>query len=131
MVNTHVLPDSRLHDDSLGSIMVDWDMPDGSKVRIEVVPIYCGNCGKLYGHVPKENTTFVFWLCRKCFEHHGAIAGTYAMPDDEFNQKVAFEMREKFHRDLTDLELFHLAEHGKLGTALENLVKDSPYLVPG
>lgn len=128
-MSMHILPDSRLKE-AKGTVIVNWELTDGSTVRIEVEPIYCANCGKLYGYVPKENTTFAFWLCRKCFEAHGEIAGTYAVPEDEFNQKVQTEMQERFGRDLTDLEIFKLLEQGELGRPLELLIRESPYKVP-
>ena len=45
------------------------------------------------------------------------------------NLAVAYEMRERFGRELTDLELFRKAERGELGTALELLARESPYKV--
>jgi hypothetical protein len=129
--NAHILPDSRLtHHPTFGSQMVDWPMPDGTTVRCECVMVYCANCGKEFGYVPKDNTSFAFWLCAKCFETHGAIAGTYAQPDDEFCKSVQEEMRKKFGRDLTGEELLALQECGKLGKALELLEKESPFPVP-
>lgn len=108
--------------------MVDWTA-FGKTVRIEMVPYYCANCGKKQGYVPKENTSFAMYLCKKCHETLGDIAGTYAMPDDEFCQNVANEMTEKFGRGLTDLELFALMEKGELGRELELLNKESPFKV--
>lgn len=124
-----VLPDSRLQS-AVGCIMADWELPDGRTVRIEVQPIFCGNCGKHYGFVPKENTTFAFWLCRKCYEKYGAVAGTCAVPEDEFNRSVEAEMVERFGRSLTAVEVAALKEQDKLGRMLELLEKESPYPVP-
>ena len=128
--NTHLLPDSRLANETLGSQMVMWKMPDGREVRVEAIKIYCANCGKLFGYVPRENCTFAFWQCAKCFEKLGAIAGTCAVPDDEFDRAVAFEMQERFGHALTDEEILHYYERGELGTALEKLARESPYPVP-
>jgi hypothetical protein len=47
-------------------------------------PIYCANCGHPGGRVPEENMTFAFWLCNNCYETHGAIAATMAVPDEIF-----------------------------------------------
>ncbi len=126
-----VLPDSRLNDgdSTLNSLMVDWELIGGGTVRIEVVPVFCASCGKPYGHVPKENTVFVCWLCRPCHEKFGVIAGTYATSDEQFCLDVAHEMKERFGRDLTDLELFQKMERGELGTALTLLEKESPFKV--
>ncbi len=126
MNNTHVLPDSRLANPT-GTVLVDWPLSDGSTVRIEVERVFCANCGKLFGFVPKENTVFTCWLCAKCFETYGLIAGTYAQPDDEFCQVVAAEMQERFGKTLTEAEIGLLKEDGRLGTALQLLEKESPY----
>ncbi len=130
--NTSVLPDSRLlhGDSSTESIMGDWALPDGTVVRIEVVPTYCGSCGRpSKQYVPKDNTAFYFCLCRPCFDKYGHIAGTMVSTVEEFNRDVEYEMMNKFGRALTDLELFHLLERGELGTALEKLNRESPYKV--
>lgn len=125
-MNTHVLPSSRLQDATLGSQMVDWELPDGSTVRVEAVKVYCANCGKLYGHAP-INQHFEFWLCRKCHEDYGDIAGTFTVPDEEFNRAVQEEMQARFGRDLTGIELVTAAKEGRLGTSLELLARESPY----
>lgn len=128
MSDAHVLPDSRLtHRPDLGSEVVDWPLPGGGTVRCEAVRIYCANCGKLYGFVPRDNTTFAFWLCQPCFDKFGHLAGTYAAPDDEFRRAVAEEMRTRFGRDVTDLELLRALESGDLGTALTKLIADAPH----
>lgn len=125
------LPDSRLVlDPSLGTVMVDWPLPGGGSTRLEAQPIYCANCGKLYGYVPKDNTSFAFWLCRKCFETYGEIAGMLAVPEEEFNQAVEFEMQERFGRGLSAEEIALIKEDGRLGHALELLEKESPYPNP-
>jgi hypothetical protein len=126
MSTTDLLPDSRLLS-NVGAVMREWPMPDGTKVWIETVPCFCANCGAEGPFVPKENTTFMFWLCRKC-EHFGAIAGTMTMPDHVFFQKVADEMLESHGRYLDGLDLVVLAAAGSLGSGLEKLIKESPYL---
>jgi ribosomal protein S14 len=129
--NTHVLPDSRLKDRSLGSVVGAWEMPDGSTVRVECARVYCANCGRYYGLVPEGNTTFAFWLCRKCFETHGPVAGTWAVPEEEFCRAVAHEMEAKHGRHLTDVEIAALGCQGRLGKELELLARESPFAVPG
>ncbi len=129
MTTPSTLPDSRLHDAGQSTVMVDWVLPSGGTVRIEVQPVYCASCGVLFGHVPKENTTFAFWLCCQCFEQYGAVVGTYAVPEEEFNQAVAHEMQERYGRHLSDWELFRELEQGRLGTSLELLARESPYKV--
>lgn len=123
-----VLPDSRLRE-KLGTVMADWPMPDGSTVRIEVEPIFCTNCGKLYGYVPKENTTFAFWLCQPCFDRHGPPPGTVVSSDDAFRQKLVEEMLDKFGRPLTAEELGRLQDENRLGS-IELLLRESPWRKP-
>jgi hypothetical protein len=69
------------------------------------VPIFCANCGADGGQVPEENMTFAFYLCGKCAETHGAIAGVMLMPDEIFYEKVKQEQIEKHGRFLTEQEL--------------------------
>lgn len=129
--NTHVLPDSRLgHRPDFGCFMADWPLPDGRTVRVEVQPIFCANCGKLCGHCPRENTTFLFYQCPKCFGQFGALAGTMAVPDDEFNRAVSAELTARFGRTLTEFEIAAAKDRGVLGRALELLERESPYPVP-
>jgi hypothetical protein len=123
-----LLPDSRLTQrPDLGATVVDWQMPGGGSVRVEVVPIYCAACGKMYGYVPRENTAFAFYLCRKCSENWSPLPGTFVQPDDDFCRAVAEEMVARFGRPLTDAELAAAAGAGGLGRALELLAKESPY----
>src|SRR4051812_3186131 len=100
--NTHLLPDSRLQDRDQGTVMMDWELLGGGIMRLEMSPVFCGNCGVLSRYVPKENTSFAFYLCGKCFRTYGAIAGTFALPDDEFDRAVQHEMETRFGRALTD-----------------------------
>jgi len=125
MSTPNVLPDSRLtHNPTLGSVMMDWPVGDGTTVRLECVPIFCANCGKSYGFVPKDNTTFAFWLCDPCFDKHGPPPGTYVSSDHAFREKVKAEMLEKFGRILTAEELQAMADAGRLGS-LEKLLRES------
>lgn len=126
--NAHILPDSRLQNETLGSVMMDWPLPGGGVVRIEAVRVYCGSCSKEFGLVPRDNTAFTFWLCSQCFAKYGAIANTYAMPDDEFNQNLAAEMESRFGHHLTPDGIRAAVEGHDLGPALEALMRDSPFL---
>lgn len=122
-----VLPSSLLtHRPDLGSRMVDWPMPDGTTVRCECVQVFCANCGTPYGWVPKDNTTFAFWLCDECFKKHGPPPGTYVSPDDEFRRKLQEEMVAKHGRILTSEELLRLADRNELGP-LALLLRETPY----
>ncbi|SRR6266566_1482486 len=110
-----------------GSVMADWKMPDGTTVRCECAMVYCANCGCEFGYVPLENTNFAFWLCNQCYEVYGRVAGTYVMPDDEFNQSVSYELERKFGRILTEKEVIEAIAQDKLSPELKALEKDSPY----
>jgi hypothetical protein len=128
-MGAHVLPDSRAREPK-GCRVVDWELPDGRTVRVEAEPVYCASCGCPFGWVPRENMAFCFWLCNQCFERYGAIAGTYAAPDEEFRRAVVAEVEARFGRGLTDTELGRLAGEGRLGRALELLSRESPYPGP-
>lgn len=130
MSEPHVLPDSRLKNRDFGTVMGDFELPGGGTVRLEMSPVYCASCGKPFGHVPRDNTTFAFWLCNNCYRAHGHVVGTYAVPDAEWSAAVRHELQAKFGgRDATPAEIDALAEAGRLGPALEALLRDSP--VPG
>lgn len=122
-MSADILPDSRLKSDK-GSLMMDWPLGDGRFVRTEVVPVFCANCGKPNGYVPRDNTTWAFWLCQRCFDEHGLPAGLMAAPDDAFWESVQQEMLDRYGRILTEAELQRLAEQG--WGPLANLAKDSP-----
>lgn len=96
-----VLPDSRARE---GRGAVPTCTPMGW-----MVPIYCANCGVEGGLVPEENTTFAFWLCNPCFGAYGEIAGTMAMPDEVFWERLKQEQLEKYRRMLTPEELQDVA----------------------
>ena len=121
-----LLPDSRLKTPK-DTVMGDFELSDGRTVRIEWEPAYCAQCGKLYAMVPKENTTFVFCLCQKCYKALGEqlISGHYWCPDDEFAANVVAEMDARFKRTLTDQEVYDAALDGNLGKPLEALMRDS------
>lgn len=117
-----ILPDSRLAS-NIGAVVMDWP----GFGRVECVPVFCTNCGAEHGYVPKENTTFSFWLCQSCFDTYGAVAGTMVQPDHEFWEKVEQEMLASFGHGLNPLELLILEQQG--WGPLASLVKESPILV--
>lgn len=85
------------------------------------VPIFCANCHVSGPHVPEENCTFAFWLCHNC-EHLGTVAGTMAVPDDVFFQKVADEQLETFGRYLSPTEMTEALKDDR--STLTRLTKD-------
>jgi hypothetical protein len=123
---SNVLPDSRLRE-KIGTVMADWKLPDGTTIRLELEPIYCLNCGKPNGYVPRETMSFVSWLCQPCADKWGGQASLHDSPDQEFWDAVAFEMQARFGHYLTQHELNALADQGRLGTALNLLDRESPY----
>src|SRR4051812_40234734 len=104
-----VLPDSRLSS-SRGEVLADWPLPNGKTMRLTLQPIYCFNCGKPNGYVPKETVSFVSWLCLPCAEKYGEQAALWQSSDQEFWRAVGEEMRVRFGRALTQQELNGLAE---------------------
>ena len=69
------------------------------------VPVFCANCGKDGGSCPEENMTFLFYICAKCNETYGEIAGTMMMPDEVFFAKLKQEQMESYGHYLTEAEL--------------------------
>jgi len=92
--NMEVLPDSRPRERHRAVFMqgMFW------------IPIFCANCGADGGLVPEENCTFAFYLCTKCCEFWGGLAGTYAVPGEVFWAKVREAQMEKYQRLLSPLE---------------------------
>lgn len=124
----NILPDSRLADPK-GTVMVDWQNTDGTFIRLELEPIYCFNCGKSNGYVPRDIMSFVSWLCMSCSEKWGEYADSWIVSDEIFWNDVAVEMLTRFGHILTHEELWSLGEQGRLGTALELLTRESPYAI--
>jgi hypothetical protein len=91
--------------------------------RLNMVPVYCGNCGVSGPLVPMENMTFAFWLCKKC-EKFGAIAGTMQMPDEVFWAKVKEAEIEKYERELNPAETAEALKDGD--SILSKLARDRP-----
>jgi hypothetical protein len=114
-----ILPDSRAKTPR-GLVMFS---PMGT-----LVPVFCVNCGAAGGHCPEENMTFICYLCAKCAETHGAIAGTLMMPDQVFWERVKQEQIEKYGRVLTAEETARSLEDP---LSLESLLaKDRESLTP-
>jgi hypothetical protein len=76
------------------------------------MPVYCANCGADGGLCPVENMTFLFYLCNKCAETYGQIAGTMMMPDEIFFQKLKDEQEATYGRSLTPEEIAAIVEAG-------------------
>jgi hypothetical protein len=95
-----VLPDSRARD-TKGRIFTTggaW------------IPVFCANCGVNGGSCPEENMTFMFYLCQKCFETHGAITGTMIMPDEVFFEKLKQEQMASYGHYLSQQEIAAVVE---------------------
>lgn len=112
--SAHILPDSR---------------PKVVRGRVCVrgttfVPIYCANCGAPGGGVPEEHMTFAFWLCRKCGETWGEMAGTFTVPDEVFFEKVKQAQLEKYGRFLSVDET--AKELDNESSTLSKLAREAP-----
>jgi hypothetical protein len=111
--------------------MAEWAQPDGSVLLLEMEPIYCFNCGKDAGYIPKDVMSHACYLCSGCsLDGWGEYASQLMNPDQEFWDKVAEETLARFGRKLTHKELVTLGEQGQLGTALDLLSRESPYKLP-
>lgn len=110
-----ILPDSRLKKEVIGK---------PGPMGLLWVPIFCANCGCDGGLVPEENMNFAFYLCPPCFEKHGTIAGTYAVPEEIFWDTVNAEQMEKYGRLLPPHELQEVVDSGL--TPLSALFNDKP-----
>jgi hypothetical protein len=74
-------------------------------------PVFCANCGVEGGACPTENMTFICWICPKCNETYGQIAGTLSMPDEVFWAEVKAAQLEHYGRVPTAEEVVqHLAD---------------------
>ena len=127
-----ILPDSRLKS-AKEHVMVDWKITDEfgnpKTIKLELEPIFCFNCGKPNGYVPTEILSWCSWLCLPCAEKWGPKATELHSSDDRFWEDVAAEMMSRFGKVLTQHELEVLASQGRLGSALEKLERESPYLL--
>jgi len=52
----------------------------------------------------------MFYLCNKCAETHGAIAGVMLMPDEVFFEKIKQEQMATYGRYLSEQELRAVVE---------------------
>lgn len=76
------------------------------------VPVFCANCGVHGGWCPEENMNFIFYLCNKCVETCGEIAGVMLMPDEVFYEKCRQEQMASYGRYLTQEEIAKVVEDG-------------------
>ena len=87
------------------------------------VPVFCANCGRDGGSCPEENMTFMFYLCGKCAETYGQIAGTMMMPDEIFFEKLKQEQMESYGHYLTQSEFAAVVAADS--SPLANLLKEA------
>jgi hypothetical protein len=112
MTMAEILPDCRTK-----------DRRNFSQTQLGIsVPIFCANCGAPGGDVPEENMTFAFYLCTRCAETYGQIAGMMMMPDQVFFEKVKQEQLEAYGRYLSELELLAVVEAD--ASPLATLIKE-------
>jgi hypothetical protein len=107
-----ILPDSRCKN-ATGIVQVNG---------VNHVPIFCMNCGTPGGLVTERGINFVGWMCDSCQEKYPLPPGTYALPDDEHNRRVAEELAKA-----GPLNLNRIAELLKDDrSTLARLAKDNP-----
>lgn len=99
----NILPDSRQHVNHTPRNMMQG--PGGMWV-----PVFCANCGVHGGSCPEGNMTFIFYLCQKCVDTHGMIAGTMLMPDEVFFEIVKQEQMEAHGHYLDQKEMAAVIE---------------------
>jgi hypothetical protein len=106
----NVLPDSRCKA-ATGTVAISG---------VNHVPIFCMNCGVQGGLVTERGVNFVGWMCDSCQEKYPLPPGTYALPDDEHNRKVAEEWAKlgSIERVVEELKNDH--------STLARLAKDQP-----
>lgn len=86
------------------------------------IPYFCANCGKESGWCPDE-ATFMFYLCRKCEETHGQVAGLMRLPDEDFWEKLKQEQMASYGHYLTQEELAKVVEEDN--SPLAKLLKEA------
>jgi hypothetical protein len=132
-----VLPDSRLKDETLGSVVANFEFDEVAlvnglprlvkkKYRLEMLKIFCWNCGALQGYVPQGVMSWVSFLCNPCAAVCGEAAALLDTPDAEFWRVVSAEMERLYGRGLTQQELIVLVERSELPHSLQLLEKESP-----
>lgn len=85
------------------------------------VPVFCANCGVDGGKCPEENMTFLFYLCKKCNETYGEVAGVMMMPDEVFFDRLKQEQLASHGRFLTEQELITVVQED--ASPLARLIK--------
>lgn len=88
------------------------------------VPIYCANCGAPGGGVPEKHMTFCFYLCTSCCEKHGSVAGTMAVPEEVFWEKVKQAQLEEFGHLLSSEEVIRAVDDSN--STFAKLVREAP-----
>ncbi len=86
------------------------------------IPFYCANCGDEGGRCPEASMTFMFYLCNKCFQTYGEVAGVMMVPDQAFYDRVVNEQKEKHGRLLSPIELQQVVAEDS--SALAKLLKE-------
>lgn len=136
-MNEHTLPDSRAKNPT-GTVVANLELDEihpvngilqvvRRKYRLEMERIYCWNCGRTKGWVPRGIFSWVSFLCDPCSDSVGAAAALLPANDAEFWAKVGEEMHRSYGRVLTQQELWELAERGELSRGLQLLERESPY----
>lgn len=103
MSTSNVLPNSRMRNPTQVTKST-W-----GPYRLNMVPIFCANCGADGGAVPEESSDFAFYLCderaNNCAAKWAPLTNTYMIPDEVFWKKVKEAQIEKYGRELEAFEI--------------------------
>lgn len=91
---------------------------------VNYVPIFCANCGAPGGGVPDKHMTFCFYLCTSCCEKQGPVAGTMAVPEEVFWEKVRLAQLEEFGHLLSGEEVVKAIDDSN--STFAKLVREAP-----
>ncbi len=94
-----VLPDSRMQE-TKGRVFTAYG---------EYIPFFCANCGEHKGWVPADST-FMFYLCRKCEETNGKLTVGMRLPDEDYWELLKQEQLATYGHYLTQEELAKVVE---------------------
>ena len=118
--NIDILPDSRAKNAVNVTIMAY------KGIGMNMVPLYCANCGVPGPLVFEANCTFAFWLCNEnqndCAAKWGALAGTWTEPDAVFFDRVKSEMLETYGYELSPQEIIEVLKDDS--SVLSKLAKE-------
>lgn len=88
------------------------------------VPLYCGSCGVMGGHVIRERCNFAFWLCNDCSERWSPQVGVMMVPDEVVWAQMALESQDAQGNPFSAEKVNELVRDGN--SPLAKLIRDLP-----